>query len=147
MSSVTFKTTLLQMGNNTGIEVPEKVVEKLGGGKKPLVIVDANGYEFQNAIGKMAGKYLIGFSAAHRKASGLAGGDALTVTVRLDSAPRTVEAPAAFLKMLSKNKSAAAAFDKLAPSRKKAMVDSFAEAKTAETRQRRMEKALASLSE
>ena len=33
-----FKTSILQTGNNTGIEVPADVVQALGGGKKPAVV-------------------------------------------------------------------------------------------------------------
>jgi len=34
-----FSTTLTQMGNNTGIEVPAEVLEALGVGKRPAVVV------------------------------------------------------------------------------------------------------------
>ena len=34
---------MFQDGNNTGIEVPVEVVEALGAGKRPPVVVDVNG--------------------------------------------------------------------------------------------------------
>jgi len=39
---VIYKTTIVQTGNNTGIHVPETILEKLNGGKKPLVKVTLN---------------------------------------------------------------------------------------------------------
>ena len=43
-----FKTTLLQAGKTaTGIEVPAKIVESFGAGKKPPVRVTINGYTYQ----------------------------------------------------------------------------------------------------
>ena len=44
---VTFETTVAASGNNTGIVVPDEVVEQLAAGKRPAVIVDVNGYEYR----------------------------------------------------------------------------------------------------
>ena len=38
-----------QVGNNTGIEVPPEVIEALGAGKRPPVVVVVNGYEYRTA--------------------------------------------------------------------------------------------------
>ncbi|CAN5282701.1 hypothetical protein BH09ACT8_BH09ACT8_60750 [soil metagenome] len=35
-----FSTTLLQVGNNTGIEVPSEIVTALGAGKRAAVLVN-----------------------------------------------------------------------------------------------------------
>ena len=70
-----FKTTLHQMGNNTGIVVPPEVVEKLGGGKKPAVNVTVNGFAYRGSIATMAGQSMISFSSDKRAATGLKGGD------------------------------------------------------------------------
>ncbi len=88
-----FETTLLQMGNNTGIEVPPEVVEGLGGGKRAAVTVDVNGYVYSSTMAVMGGRQLIPFSADKRKATGLAGGDPITVELTLDTTERTVELP------------------------------------------------------
>lgn len=143
---ITFQTTILQMGNNTGIEVPEDQLQKLGGGKKPLVVVAVNDFTYRSAVAKMGDRFLIGLSAANRKASGLKGGDAVQVTLSLDTEDRTVEIPEDLQAALDRNSAAKAAFEKLAPSKKKAMVASIGEAKSAETKQRRIEKAIQSLS-
>jgi hypothetical protein len=38
-NKLSFKTTVFQSGNNTGIVVPDEIVEQLGKGKKPPVKV------------------------------------------------------------------------------------------------------------
>ena len=45
-----FTTTILQMGNNTGIEIPPDVVEGLGGGKKPAVVVTIGSYSYRSSV-------------------------------------------------------------------------------------------------
>jgi hypothetical protein len=57
---ISFDTTILQVGNNTGINVRDKLVEKLGAGKKPPVIVTVNDYTYRNTIAVMGGKFMIG---------------------------------------------------------------------------------------
>ncbi|HEX8315154.1 MAG TPA: YdeI/OmpD-associated family protein [Flavisolibacter sp.] len=144
---ISFKTTILQFGNNTGIEVPENVLDKLGGGKKPLVVVTLNKYTYRSAVAKMADKFLISLSAENRKNANVKGGDELEINLELDTAPRTVDVPLELQKALDKNATAKINFEKLASSKKKALVLSLNEAKTDETRMRRIEKALQTLSQ
>lgn len=139
-----FETTLLQMGNNTGIEVPPEVVEGLGGGKRAAVTVDVNGYVYSSTMAVMGGRQLIPFSADKRKATGLAGGDAITVELTLDTTERTVEIPDDLAAALAEA-GVRAAFDALAPSTRKAHAGSVAEAKAPETRARRIGKIVAAL--
>lgn len=140
-----FESTLQQMGNNTGIEVPPEVVEALGGGKRAAVTVDVNGYAFTSTLGVRGGRCLIPFSADKRKATGLAGGDAIVVELTLDTTPRTVEVPADLAAALDAA-GVRDAFDALAPSTRKAHVTVVESAKTPETRARRITAAVASLS-
>lgn len=132
------------MGNNTGIEVPPEVVEGLGGGKRAAVTVDVNGYVYSSTMAVMGGRQLIPFSADKRKATGLAGGDAITVELTLDTAERTVELPDDLAAALAEA-GVRAAFDALAPSTRKAHAGSVAEAKAPETRARRIGKIVAAL--
>ncbi|MDF2993523.1 MAG: uncharacterized protein K0S37_4037 [Microbacterium sp.] len=132
-----FETTLSQMGNNTGIEVPIDVVEALGGGKRAAVVVDVNGYVFSSTLGVMAGKHLIPFSSDKRAATGLSGGDAISVDVQLDTAPRTIEVSDDLAAALTEA-GVRAAFDALAPSARKAHATNVEGAKAADTRARRI---------
>lgn len=146
--TITFKTTLKQTGGNTtGIVVPPEIVEKLGGGKKPAVNVTVNGFAYRSSIASMGGEFLVGVSAERRAAAGVKGGDAITVTLALDTAPREVDIPPDFAKALAANKAAKAAFDKLSYSHKSQHVLAITGAKAAETRARRIDKAIAMLTE
>src|SRR5690606_21222269 len=88
-----FKTTILQTGNNTGIEVPPDVVEGLGSGKKPAVAVTIGRFSYRSSIAVMGGKFLIPLSAERRADSGIKGGDAVEVELALDDKPREVTVP------------------------------------------------------
>lgn len=145
-NKITFTTTILQQGNNTGIEVPEKQVETLNAGKKPAVVVTLNGFTYRSTIAVMGGKYLIPLSAERRAAATVKGGDKLPVTLELDTAPREVTLPEDFKKALANNKKAQAFFNTLSYSGKQKYVLPIAQAKTAETKQRRIEKAISDLS-
>jgi hypothetical protein len=140
-----FETELLRTGErNTGIEVPPELVEALGAGKRPPVVVAVNGFEYRSTIAPMGGKFLIPFSADKREATGLGGGDAIVVDLELDTAPRTVEPPDDFARALDAA-GARDAWERLAPSHKKAHVTAIEQAKAAETRQRRIDKAVAQI--
>ena len=127
-----------QIGNNTGIEVPPDVIEALGGGKRPAVKVSVNGFEYASTVGVMGGKAFIPFSSDKRAASGIKGGDPITVDVELDTAPRTVELPDDLAAALAQA-GLRERFDALSPSGRKAHVTSVESAKAAETRARRVE--------
>jgi hypothetical protein len=137
-----FDTMLAASGNNTGIVVPESVIERLGAGKRPPVVVNVNGYEYRSTVAVMGGEYLIGFSAAHRAATGLQGGDPIRVSLEIAADPRAVDMPADFSAALDAHESARRFFDGLPNSLQRYHVDNINAAKTPETRQRRIDKAV-----
>ena len=143
---VTFHTTLISGGGNTtGIEIPEEVVLGFGRGKRVPVVVTVNGYEFRNTIAFMGGQYLVGVSAAHRAASGLKAGDDIEVTLEVDDAPRVVEVPPELAEALAADPVAAAAWQKLSYSHQRRHAEPIVEAKSPETKVRRVEKTIAAL--
>jgi hypothetical protein len=115
-----FSTTMFQDGNNTGIEVPADVVDALGAGKRPPVVVNVNGYEYRSTIAPMGGRFLVPFSAERRNESGIAGGDAIEVELAVDTAPRVVEVPDDLKAALAGAPAALAAWAKLSYSHQKA---------------------------
>ncbi|MDQ4137406.1 MAG: YdeI/OmpD-associated family protein [Actinomycetota bacterium] len=132
--------------NTTGIPVPDEVLEQLGGGKKPAVKVVLNGsFEYRTTVGSMGGRPMLSLSSERRAAAGLAGGDPVDVELTLDTEPRSVEVPEDFAAALEQHPYAKAAFERLAPSHRRAHVDAITGAKAAETRQRRIDAALAKL--
>jgi hypothetical protein len=141
----TFTTTLLLSGNNVGIEIPDAVVAELGGKRVPVVITLNGEYTYRNTTAVMGGQNLVGLSAEHRAASGLAGGDVVEVTMVRDDAPREVEVPSALAAALAADPVAGAAWEKLAYSHRKEHARAIAEAKADDTRDRRVAKAIAML--
>ncbi|MGA1838709.1 YdeI/OmpD-associated family protein [Herbiconiux sp. 11R-BC] len=141
-----FTTTILGSGkNNTGIPVPESVVEALDAGKRIPVVVTLNGHSYRSSIVFYTGRFLIALSAENRTAAGVAAGDEVEVEVVLDDAPREVELPAELAAALAAHPDAAARFQALSFTNKKRLATSVESAKTDATRQRRIEKALEEL--
>lgn len=137
-AAASFDGVLAARGNNTGIVVPPEVIEQLGAGKRPAVSVSLNGYVFRSTVGVMSGQHLISVSAAIRRATGLAAGDAINVELTVDSSPRPVEMPGDFAAALSAAPQAAAFFEGLPNSLQRYHVDQVTSAKTSETRNRRI---------
>ena len=138
-----FHTTLLQSGKTaTGIQVPNEVVESLGAGKRPPVRVTINGYTYRNTIAVMGGVFMVGVAAEHREKARVAGGDQIDVEIELDTAPRELAVPLDFSTALAAEPAARRSFESLSYSRKQALVLPIEQAKTPETRQRRIDKAL-----
>ena len=91
------------------------------------------------------GSYALGVLKAIQQAEGLKHGDAITVELEVDMAPRTVEPPADLAKALARDKRAAAAWESLTFTDKKEIARSLEEAKKPETRERRLVAALTQL--
>ncbi|NUO57692.1 MAG: DUF1905 domain-containing protein [Hamadaea sp.] len=131
----------------TGIVVPDDVVEGLGAGKRPPVRATIRGYAYETTIAPMGGRFLIPVSADVRAAAGVAAGDEVEVEVVVDAAPRQVEVPDDLASALDAVPAARQTFDGLSVSLRKYHVTQVTGAKTDETRQRRIEKAVATLAE
>ena len=141
--SVTFETTVAASGNNTGIEVPGDLIEQLAAGNRPPVLVNVNGYEYRNTVAVMGGRHMISISAAVRNATGLKGGDPIRVRLTVTDTAREVNVPPDFAAALAADERAGAFFDKLSNSMQRYHVDNINGAKSADTRQRRIDKAIA----
>lgn len=143
-----FRTTLLQSGATaTGFEVPAEIVASLGKGKRPPVVVTVNGYRYRNTVAVFGDVFMIGISAEHRAASGIRAGDDLDVDLELDTAPRVVDVPADLAAALDAEPEARRTFDGLSYSNQSWHVLSVNGAKSDETRQRRIQKSVATLRE
>ena len=145
MSKHTLRTELLKGdGDTTGFVIPDKVVEALGQGRKPKVTVTINGrFSYPNTVAVMGGQYMIGVSKERRKLAGVAGGEMIDVTLELDTAPRVMVVPPDLQKALDKDKAAKAYFATLSYSSQRRHIDPINDAKSPETRARRIEKSVA----
>ena len=127
-----------------GLEVPAEVVESLGQGKRPRVTITINGHSWKSRVAIMRGRFLLGLSNANRQAAGVVTGDEVEVELEFDPEPRVVVEPADFARALDADPVARTAYDDLTCSRKREHVRAIESAK-AETRARRIEKALDTL--
>jgi Domain of unknown function (DUF1905)/Bacteriocin-protection, YdeI or OmpD-Associated len=130
----------------TGIEVPENIVQGLGGSKRPAVTATINGYSYRTSVASMGGRFMMPISAAVRESSGVSAGDEIDVELVLDSQVRVVEVPPDLATALEGG-SVRAEFEALSTTNKKRIVLSVQGAKTDETRRRRIARAVAELAE
>jgi hypothetical protein len=141
-----FRTTIELGGKTaTGFEVPAEVVASLGSGKRPPVRVTVGDHTYRSTVAPMGGRFMIPLSAENRTAAGVAAGDEVDVDLALDTEPREVTVPPDLAEALDRDADARQAFDGSSYSHKGRYVISVEGARTAETRQRRIAKAVSDL--
>jgi hypothetical protein len=148
MSDLRFDATIGLAGKTaTGIEIPPDVVESLGAGRKPPVRVTINGRTYRSTIASRGERFLVGVSAENRELTGVAAGDRVEVAIGLDTDPREVAVPPDLAEELAADPEAKRFFDSLSFSQKQWYVLPIEGAKKAETRERRLDKAIGMLRE
>src|SRR5262245_8114326 len=126
--------------NATGITVPFDV-EAVFGAKRVPVKATINGAEYRGSVVRMGGRYMLGIPKEFRDRAGIEAGNHIVVTLERDAAERVVEVPmdfAAALKKAGLRKN----FDAMSYTHRKEHVRAIEEAKAAETRARRIGKAI-----
>ena len=129
----------------TGIQVPDEVIEALGTSKRPPVTITINGYTYRTTAVRMGGSFYVPLAAENREAAGVAAGDAITVDIENDTAPREVTLPDDLAAAM--DDAARTAYDGLSYTHRKEWVRWVEEAKKPETRTTRIEKTVAGLRE
>lgn len=138
-----FQATLELNGKTaTGIRVPAEIVAALGAGKKPAVRVTINGYTYRSTVAVYGGEFFLPVSAEVRAGAGIAAEDEIEVAVELDTEPREVVVPPDLSSALEADPEARRFFDGLSYSNKRRIVLGIDDAKTPETRRRRIDKAI-----
>ncbi|WP_370972380.1 YdeI/OmpD-associated family protein [Amycolatopsis sp. cg9] len=141
-----FRTRVLLGGKTaTGLPVPDDVVEALGAGKKPAVTVTLGGHTYRTTVASRGGQFLVPLSAENREKAGVAAGDDVVVAIALDTAPRELAVPPDLAAALAADDTARARFESLSYSAKQRFVLPIGQAKTEETRQRRVAKVITDL--
>ena len=138
--------TKVELGGKTatGIQVPPDVVESFRRGKRVPVVVTINGHSYRSTVAPYGGAFMLPLSAENREAARVAAGDEAEVEVEFDDKPRDIDPPADLAQALDAA-GARAAFDALSFSRKRQIVEPIEAAKAPETRQHRIDKAVAAL--
>jgi bifunctional DNA-binding transcriptional regulator/antitoxin component of YhaV-PrlF toxin-antitoxin module len=141
----TFKTLLLKADgmDATGIKLPFDI-EVVWGSKRVKVKALINGVEYRGSAVRMGGEYWMGVPKAFRDAAGIQAGDHIEVTMERDEEPRTVTPPDELLSAIA-DAGLQTAWDSQNYTNQKESARSVAEAKSTETRAKRIEKVIAML--
>jgi hypothetical protein len=143
-----FRTEILSSGKTAaGIEIPPEIVDALGTSRKPAVTVTINGYTYRSTVATISGKFMVGVSSDVRRDAGVAAGEVVEVELELDTAPREVVVPPDLAAALEAEPEAHRFFDGLSYSNKRRIVMPIDDAKSPDTRQRRIEKSVVALRE
>lgn len=137
-----FSGTVERDGTGCFIALPFDPKAAFGTVRAP-VTVTVNGYAFRSRVVAMGGPACIGLRREHREAAGLSGGETVTVTIALDTAPRTVTAPADLLRALRAAPGALDRWQALSYTHRREHVEAIEDAKKPETRARRVAAAVA----
>jgi hypothetical protein len=123
-------------GGGAFVSLPAEVLARLGGGTRLRVRGTLNGVGFRSStMPTGGGAACLGVHRATREA---ALGDTVVVEIEVDDAPWEVELPAELAGALASEPSLRAAFEGLAPSRRRELASSVAGAKREDTRARRV---------
>ena len=134
-----FEAEIVDLSPALGFEVPFDPKAVLGKVRAP-VRVTINGYTFRTTIARMGGRTFVGLNRQVREGTGVAAGDRVEVELEPDDEPRTVELPPDLAAALDDD--LRAFFDSLSYTHRKEYVRWIEEAKRAETRRARIEKAV-----
>jgi hypothetical protein len=141
--SIEFTATIEQgTGGGAFVQVPDEVVEALGGAGRIKVKASFDGAPYRGSIARYRGVMMLGLVKAIREQIGKSVGDTVTVDVQVDLEERTVEVPGELAAALKTSASARRFFDGLSYTCRKEYARWVGEAKREETRQRRANKAL-----
>ena len=140
-----FRTTLLPTGKTAaGIVVPPEIVDALAAGRRPPVRVTINNHTYRSTIAVRGGQYLL-VSAENRRAAGIQPGDEIDIELAVDSVPRHATVPSELANALDDQPEARTRFDALSYSAQQRLTLPIENARTPQTRQRRVEAALHAL--
>ena len=128
-----------------GINVPFDVEKTFGTRGRVPVRGTLNGAPFRGSLFPMGGCHFMVVNRHLRAAAGVSGGETVPVQMERDTEERVITPPADLARALKANKEAQATWDKLSYTHRREHVEHLEDAKKPETRQRRLEKAIALL--
>jgi hypothetical protein len=137
MADARFQTVVGREGTGTFLELPLDVPAVFGRVRAP-VKVTVNGHTWRSTVMRYGERYYLPVNRANREAAGVAAGDAVTVDLESDDAPRTVAVPDDLAAALDQAPGARAAFDGSSVSHRREWVEWVTEAKRPEARERRV---------
>jgi hypothetical protein len=149
MATKRFRVLLEKHENSeaTGITIPFDVEKTYGTRSRVPVRGTINGFPYRGTIFPLGGKYIFVVNRELRANAKVKGGEMISMEMERDDEPRIITPPPDLARALRANRAAQAAWDKLSYTHKKEHARAVEDAKRPETRVRRIEKAIAQLSE
>ncbi len=143
----TFDAEILDAGRGGGyIEFPHDTRKEFGTGGRVPVKASFDGHPYRGSLVPMGGpRHILPILKEIRVALGKGSGDRVRVVIEPDTEARTVEVPPELAAALEKHPSAKKAFDELSYTHRKEHARAVAEAKAAETKERRIQRVLEAL--
>ena len=144
---MSFTAKILKIGINPYVGLPEDVLNTLfkqaDKNKGPIPVRGTlDGKRFKQTLVKYQGAWRLYLNTQMRQDAGIDVGDDATVEIEFDPEPRIVPIHPKFAQVLSKNREAKAAFERLAPSRQKEILRYLNSMKTEESLVRNIEKVI-----
>ena len=143
-----FTTRIVRIGVLRSVLVPPRIVAALGGGARIPVVARYGGETTKSTLMPAGGalRRLVLQMEVLRPAA-LDAGDRIEVSLAPDASPRRPPLPPDLHRALQFRPAAAAALDRASPSTWRMVVELLEDARTPETRQRRLEKLIERLAE
>lgn len=132
-------------GGGAVAQIPDDVTAALGGLKQMRITGTLNGTPFRSSTMPYRGAFYLGVHKATREAAGVEIGDEVELELTRDDSPRVLEIPPELEAAFASEPALRDRFDALSFSRRRDLAGPISEAKKPETRQARLEKALAAL--
>lgn len=140
----TYKTTVIGEGNHASINIPDENLAAIGANRRAPLKVTINGYTYQSTATGVNGECRVVFPMRDREVASVSAGDLISVTLELDDGYRNVDIPPELNDAL-KSHGLAEVFHDLTYSKRKEFARQVSDAKTDETRLRRIEKVITNL--
>src|SRR5215211_2336453 len=117
-------------GEVCSIDIPFDVEKTFGARGRVPVRGTLDGAPFRSSVFRMGGDcHFMVVNRRMREASGVSGGEAVSVTIERDTEPRVITPPADFARALKANKEARAVWDKLSYTHRREHVENVEGAK------------------
>ena len=120
------------------------VVRWFGRKSRVPVVATINGYTYRSSLSPMGGCHMLPVAAPVRAGARVAGGDRVTLTLREDTAERTIDVPDDLARALGAAKMRAV-FDAMAFTHRKEWVVAVQDAKRPQTREKRIADCVAAM--
>ena len=141
MKTVNYKTKVIGDGNHASIVIPDDVLSALGANRRAPLKITINGHTYRSTATGVGGECRVVFPLRDRDQANANAGETVSVTLELEVGYRQIELPTDLEKALVKAK-LMSKFEALTYSRRRDFACQVEEAKTEETKAKRIQKVI-----